>query len=77
MTEFCTCGSIKINGSCTNKKCQYHIKGTEIATYKQTDYIQSMLAQLEDDTVYDYKNMSQKEASGLIDELQERIDIGE
>lgn len=74
--EFCTCGSIKIGGSCTNKKCRQHIKGTEFATYKQTDYIQSMLEQSEDDTAYDYKSMTQREASRIIDKLQERIDLG-
>jgi len=73
--EFCKCGSIKIGGSCTNKKCRQHIKGTEFATYKQTDYIQGMLKQLEDDTEYDYKSMTQREASGIIRELQGRLEL--
>lgn len=74
--KFCECGSIKINDSCTNKKCQYHIKGTEFATFKQTDYIQGMLKQLEDDTEYDYRSMTQREASRIIDQLQDKIDLG-
>jgi hypothetical protein len=36
-----------------------------------------MLIRLNDDTEYSYKNMTQKEANKIIDELQERIETGE
>ena len=71
-----TCGSLVIGGSCTNRKCRHHIKGTEYAIYSQIEYIRSMLARLDDETEYDYKNMTLKEASKIIDELQERIELG-
>lgn len=76
--EYCEiCQSIIIGDSCTNKKCQNHVKGTEYATYKQVNYIQDMLKRLDDDTEYDYKSMTQKEASRIIEELQERLELGE
>lgn len=77
MTYCKTCGSLIMGGSCTNKKCKHHIQGTEYATYSQVEYIQAMLAKLGDETEYDYKSMSKKEASRIINELQERIELGE
>jgi hypothetical protein len=77
MSEYCTCGSIKFKGNCTNKKCRYHTSGPEPATYKQVEYIKDMIDQLGDDTEYNYKDMTIKEASKLIGELEERVETGE
>lgn len=75
MLEFCTCGSIKNNGSCSNKKCTNHIKGTGLATFKQVEYIKDLQEQLNDDTGYDFNNMTEKDASKLIEELEERLEV--
>lgn len=76
MVEYCKCGSIKIKGSCANKKCNKHISSISSATYKQIDFIKSLALQLgEDPDNYDFINMTTKEASRIIDELQARRDI--
>lgn len=76
MVEYCKCGSIKIKGSCTNRKCGEHISSISSATYKQIDFIKDLTIQLgEDPDNYDFINMTIKEASKIIDELQTRKDI--
>ncbi len=35
MTEFCNCGSIMINGSCTNKNCSNKLAKTPTAKSRQ------------------------------------------
>ncbi|MDF2522647.1 MAG: hypothetical protein K0R31_288 [Clostridiales bacterium] len=36
MAEFCTCGSIKIEGNCTNKNCASNSSGKTAATKSST-----------------------------------------
>ena len=77
MADFCICGSLKIKDNCTNRKCQYHIPGMEPATYKQICYAEEMLEKLQDDTKYAFRDMTIKDASKLIKELESRIEVGE
>ncbi len=75
--EFCNkCGSLKINGSCTNKKCDQHIKSmVELATVQQIEYIKELAEQLgEDISEVNFESMSKSEAVDLIDEYLERLD---
>jgi len=78
--EFCNkCGSLKINGSCTNKKCDQHIKSmVELATVQQIEYIKELAEQLgEDVSELNFDSMSKSEAVDLIDEYLERLDEAE
>lgn len=78
--EFCNkCGSLKINGSCTNKKCDQHIKSmVELATVQQIEYIKELAEQLgEDISEVNFESMSKSEAVDLIDEYLERLDDNE
>ena len=78
--EFCNkCGSLKINGSCTNKKCDQHIKSmVELATAQQIEYIKELAEQLgEDISDVNFEAMSKSEAVDLIDEYLERLDDSE
>ncbi len=74
--EFCKCGSLKINGSCTNKKCDHHIKSlVELATPAQIEYIKELADQLADDiTEINFETMSKSEAVDLIDEYLEKLE---
>jgi hypothetical protein len=75
--EFCTkCGSLKINGSCTNKKCDHHIKSlVELATPQQIEYIKELAEQLADDiTEINFDSMSKADAVDLIDDYLEKLD---
>ncbi len=75
--EFCNkCGSLKINGSCTNKKCDQHIKSlVELATPQQVDYIKELAEQLNEDiSDLNFDNMSKSDAEYLIDDYQERLE---
>lgn len=78
--EFCNkCGSLKINGSCTNKKCDQHIKSmVELATAQQVEYIKELAEQLgEDISDVNLEAMSKPEAVDLIDDYLERLDDSE
>ncbi len=78
--EFCNkCGSLKINGSCTNKKCDQHIKSmVELATAQQIEYIKELAEQLgEDISDVNFEAMGKSEAADLIDEYLERLDDSE
>lgn len=75
--EFCKkCGSLKINDSCTNKKCDQHIKSlVELATAKQIEYIRELAEQLaEDISDVNLEVMSKSDAVDLIDDYLERLD---
>lgn len=75
--EFCNkCGSLKINGSCTNKKCDNHIKSmVELATSQQIEYIKELAEQLaEDISDINFETMSKSDAVDLIDDYLERLD---
>lgn len=75
--EFCNkCGSLKINGNCTNKKCDQHIKSlVELATPKQVDYIRELAEQLNEDiSDLNFDNMSKSDAEYLIEDYQERLE---
>jgi hypothetical protein len=76
MAEFCKCGSLKIKGSCTNKKCEEHIASISPATFKQVDFIKDLTLQLGEPDDYDFINMTTKEASKIIEELQTKVEIG-
>ena len=78
--EFCPkCGSLKINGNCTNKKCDQHVKSlVELATAQQIDYIKELAEQLaEDVSEMNFEMMSKADAAFLIDEFKERLDENE
>jgi superfamily II DNA/RNA helicase len=77
--EFCKCGSLIINGSCTNKKCEHHIKTMiELATPQQIEYIKELADQLADDiSEINFDTLSKSEAVDLIDEYLEKIEDAE
>ncbi|HEY5586324.1 MAG TPA: hypothetical protein VIK78_17770 [Ruminiclostridium sp.] len=78
--EFCNkCGSLKIVGSCTNKKCNQHIKSLiELATSKQVEYIRELADQLSEDiSDTDFDIMSKADAVDLIDDYLEKLDEAE
>lgn len=74
--DFCKCGSLKINGSCTNKKCEYHIKSmVELATPQQIEYIKELADQLADDiSEINFETLSKSEAVDIIDEYLEKVE---
>lgn len=78
MASFCTCGSLVIEGSCTNKKCDRYHKVDALASFRQIEYIKSIKRQLDEDPddiefVEKLKTLTIKEAIDLIDELKERL----
>jgi archaellum component FlaC len=78
--EFCQkCGSLKINSSCTNKKCEQHIKSlVEFATEHQIECIKDLADQLgEDISDTNFETMSKSDAIDLIDEYLEKLDESE
>jgi ribosomal protein L18E len=78
--EFCKkCGSLKINGSCTNKKCDQHVKAmVETATAQQIDYIKELAEQLNEDiSEMNFESMSKNDAADLIDDYVERLEDGD
>lgn len=75
--DFCNkCGSLKINGNCTNKKCDQHVKSmVEMATAQQIDYIKELAEQLNEDVSdMNFESMNKNDAANLIDEYLERLD---
>lgn len=75
--EFCNkCGSLKIKGNCTNKKCDQHVKSlVEMATTQQIDYIKELAEQLSEDvSEINFDNMSKSDAADLIDDYLDRLD---
>ncbi|MCX7923208.1 MAG: hypothetical protein N3B21_14550 [Clostridia bacterium] len=77
--EFCKCGSIKVRGNCSNKKCNEHTKAlVNEATYQQIEYIRNLAERLgEDTTGMDFEYMSKQEASNLIKKYLERLEVDE
>ena len=67
---------MKISGSCTNKKCDQHIKSVIVlATTKQIDYIRELADQLSEDiSDTDFDIMSKADAVDLIDDYLEKLD---
>lgn len=75
--EFCNkCGSLKIGGNCTNKKCDHHVKAmVELATTQQVEYIKELAEQLNEDiSDMNFETMTKSDASYLIDDYLERLD---
>jgi Tfp pilus assembly ATPase PilU len=75
--EFCVCGSMKVNGNCTSKNCPCHIKSAELATFKQTSFIQSLKAELNDTEEVNYQILTKNEARKIINILMARKEIGD
>lgn len=76
MALFCTCGSLLINDNCSNRKCSKHSKKSVVmANFKQTEYIKSLLYELEDDRDIDFSSLTSTEASDLINSLLELRDL--
>lgn len=78
--EFCSkCGSLKVSGNCTNKKCDQHIKSlVELATPQQVEYIKELAEQLSEDiSDLNFDNLSKSDAAYMIDEYLERLDEAE
>ena len=69
------CKSIIYGHSCSNRKCLRHLEGTEPITFKQTEFIEDMLDKLGEGK--DLRGMTMTQASKLIRELQERMELGE
>lgn len=77
MADFCSCGSLKINGNCTNKKCKVHKKSlVDPATFGQIDLINSLKEQLGDESEIDLDILTKPEAAKLIDKLFEAKETG-
>lgn len=78
MADFCQkCGSLKLKGNCSNHKCSEHSPtGFEPATYKQVEYITELVKKLgKDTTEYNFREMSKKDASRMIDILEEDLEL--
>jgi len=76
--EFCECGSLKVNGSCTNKKCKNYVRKDPPATAKQLEIIRDLLFQLgRDEDEYNLNDISSKEAASLIEDLEAEIETNE
>lgn len=76
--EFCQCGSLKVNGNCSNKKCVYHVKNDEMATFKQIEFIRELCERLDKDVEeYNFQDMTKAEAADIIQELREQADVDE
>ncbi|HEX2926707.1 MAG TPA: hypothetical protein VHP38_10725 [Ruminiclostridium sp.] len=78
--EFCNkCGSLKVNGNCTNKKCDQHVKSmVEMATAQQIDYIKELAEQLNEDVSdMNFESMTKNDAAYLIDDYLERLEDGD
>lgn len=76
--EFCKCGSIMINGGCSNKRCKQHNKDISFATFRQIDHIKDMMEQLNlDESKFGLQSMNNKQASALIKELEKMVESGE
>jgi len=79
MASFCKCGSLIIDESCTNKKCKYCTKKSNLITPQQIEHINDLKCRLEEDYEEDcedieiIENMTAKEASELIKRLKERL----
>jgi hypothetical protein len=76
MAEFCTCGSLKIKGSCTKKGCEGNVSKVAYASFAQVAFIRTLQQQTGDDRFVDFMNITSLEASHLIDELLERKEMG-
>lgn len=73
MANFCNCGSIIVNDSCTNKKCKNYKKSLiEPATFEQISYISDLKKQL--GTEEDFDINSKSEASKIIKRLKEQLE---
>lgn len=73
--EFCECGSLKIGGSCTNKKCSKYVKKNEQISPKQISIIENLYEKLDRDyDESDLKNMSADEAQRLIYDLEDELE---
>lgn len=76
--QFCKCGSLMIDGSCTNKKCPAHIDRFEPATPGQISEIKELLEKLlRDYKESDFSGLSIDDAQKTIDDLQEELSESE
>jgi pyruvate/2-oxoglutarate dehydrogenase complex dihydrolipoamide dehydrogenase (E3) component len=67
-----------MNGACTNRGCINNLPVANAVTFKQMEYIQGMVSRLGkniDD--YDFKTMSMKDATKIIDILSKEISASE
>jgi hypothetical protein len=73
--EFCKCGSLKIGGNCTNKKCLKHIRKSEKITAKQISVIINLLERLEKDyNEPELKSMNTDDAQRFIEDLEDEFE---
>lgn len=78
MAEFCKCGSLKIRGNCTSRKCAEHKRAlVDEATYSQIEYIKNLVERLNEDMHIDFSVLSKSEASKLIDKLSNLLETRE
>jgi hypothetical protein len=77
--EFCKiCSSLIVGESCTNKKCEKHVSSTQKITFKQKEYIQDLMKNLDiDEDKYAFGSMTKKEASMLVKKLAAEVEIKE
>jgi hypothetical protein len=67
-----------VRGNCTNKNCTEHIKPlVDEVTLAQIEYINSLYKKLGEDCEIDFDTLSKKEGSKIIDNLLERLEMGE
>jgi hypothetical protein len=72
--EFCSCGSLRVNSTCTNRKCSHHDSSRAPATFDQVEYIKDLLEKSGDQREIDFQTLTKKQASKIIDELAEEVD---
>jgi hypothetical protein len=73
--EFCKCGSMIVKGFCSNKKCKEHGQVAELATYRQMNYIKSLCTLLDKDEPENLIHMTKVDASSLIKEYEELLEL--
>lgn len=73
--EYCECGSLKLNGNCTNKKCSRHEERHEPASSKQISIILGLLERMgKDDGEHGLKGLTADEAERLIEDLTDELE---
>ncbi len=73
--EFCKkCGSVKINGKCSNtKKCINSVGFKPLSTFRQNEEIKRLCGVLKlDEDDYLKKNLTKERAIGIISKLKEK-----
>jgi len=74
MADFCKCGSLKVKGKCTNRRCVLSAGTTAQSSLKQDEEIRRLcLIMGEDDKEYIKRTLTRTRAKKIITALNNRI----